>query len=580
MNEDSKFRALTPLDTIKLDNYNEALQFAFSSESVRNIALSGPYGSGKSSVILSYEKSEAGKNKRFIHISLAKFHEPLPSDEELSANADGSPALPKTATGNNKDNQYTVNVLEGKILNQLLHQIEPKKIPLSEFKVKRERSQGFFALQSAFALVFAILIFYVTKFDSWTSVVQSITESGWLTTVLGWTATPHCRLASGVLCVLLAGIGLYLMLKNHTFQRVLKKIDIKGVEMELFENSEDSFFDKHLNEVLYLFRKVDADAIVFEDLDRYNIALIFEKLREINDLIYRSGYRKKKKCKDSGQPLRFLYLIRNDVFTSVERSKFFDFIIPIVPVMDTTNSCDMLLQEFRAVGLDMRFNRRFLQDISLYLSDMRMVRNIVNEYLIYDGRLGMDQEQIEGCTEIHKSEKLDVASIPEIKQVTRNADRQLAMIIYKNLYHADFDLLHQRRGYVYALIQNGDKLRQAQKETSMEEIKNLRERLAAAEQEVLQDIDELNALFFLLTERVTTVDGQDVSSLSRKALVKQVLEAKSRIDYAISYSTQILPLETVQTRKEKMENDKEYKRRVQIILDKDEAFQKKCNERI
>ena len=70
---------------------------------------------------------------------------------------------------------------------------------------------------------------------------------------------------------------------------------------------------------------------------------------------------------------------------------------------------------------------RFLQDVSLYLGDMRLVSNIVNEYSVYHGRLGGSG-------------------------LTIKPDQQLARVIYKNLYPGDFDLLQKGRGYVYALF--------------------------------------------------------------------------------------------------------------------------------
>ena len=54
---EDKFQSLTPSDTIDLHHYQEALDYVFSSHDIRNIALTGSYGSGKSSVIRSYERS-------------------------------------------------------------------------------------------------------------------------------------------------------------------------------------------------------------------------------------------------------------------------------------------------------------------------------------------------------------------------------------------------------------------------------------------------------------------------------------------------------------------------------------------
>ncbi|MFR1060992.1 MAG: hypothetical protein ACLSEY_11190 [Enterocloster sp.] len=61
-------------------------------------------------------------------------------------------------------------------------------------------------------------------------------------------------------------------------------MNLQGNEIEIFEERDDSYFDKYLNEVLYLFENADADVIVFEDMDRFNANRIFERLREVNTL--------------------------------------------------------------------------------------------------------------------------------------------------------------------------------------------------------------------------------------------------------------------------------------------------------
>ena len=54
----------------------------------------------------------------------------------------------------------------------------------------------------------------------------------------------------------------------------MKKLNIQGNEFEIAGDNEDSYFDKYLNEVIYLFEKSDVDAIIFEDIDRYEISEI------------------------------------------------------------------------------------------------------------------------------------------------------------------------------------------------------------------------------------------------------------------------------------------------------------------
>lgn len=98
---------LKPLTPVVLDeeqkgllayqNYENVLDEAFECEDVCNIALAGPYGAGKSTIMHTYESEHA--EKECIHISLAKF------DTEVDGKG------------------YTQKELEVKIINQLIHQI-------------------------------------------------------------------------------------------------------------------------------------------------------------------------------------------------------------------------------------------------------------------------------------------------------------------------------------------------------------------------------------------------------------------------------------------------------------------------
>ena len=153
-------------------------------------------------------------------------------------------------------------------------------------------------------------------------------------------------------------------------------MNFKGAEIEIFESKDDSYFDKYLNEVLYLFEKTDVDAIVFEDMDPFEMNHIFERLREINTLVNLHLQAEKK-------TLKFLYLLRDDVFVSKDRTKFFDYIIPIVPVVDGSNSYDQFIEHLKNNNLQNELDSKFLQGLSLYVDDMRLLKNICNEFLVY-----------------------------------------------------------------------------------------------------------------------------------------------------------------------------------------------------
>lgn len=90
------FEKLTPTSDGNIDVYESAIDFVFNEPDVRNVAISGAYGAGKSSVLAAYKKKH--KDFKFVHISLAHFQ---------NAEDQNEAGLKEC-------------VLEGKILNQLL----------------------------------------------------------------------------------------------------------------------------------------------------------------------------------------------------------------------------------------------------------------------------------------------------------------------------------------------------------------------------------------------------------------------------------------------------------------------------
>lgn len=87
---DLGYRDLAPLDNISDKNtYIEALDWAVNNPKIKNIALTGPFGFGKSSIIQSYKKSR--KYLRIVNVSLAAFQEN--TAEENKAGANGSDAI-------------------------------------------------------------------------------------------------------------------------------------------------------------------------------------------------------------------------------------------------------------------------------------------------------------------------------------------------------------------------------------------------------------------------------------------------------------------------------------------------------
>lgn len=456
------FERLTPTDNLDLNVYEEAIDYVFNNPDVRNVAISGAYSAGKSSVLASYKKKHS--NLHFLHISLAHFQS---SDQE-------------------DEPEVKESILEGKILNQLIHQIPSDKIPQTNFRVKRKISLASVIKSTLESISLLTAIIYFLFFDSWRSYVSAL-PTNWLKSILELSAHPYALMVDGIIIIALSSFIIYGLIKIQKNKNIFRKLNLQGNEIEIFEESDDSYFDKYLNEVLYLFENVDADVIVFEDMDRFNANKIFERLREVNTLVNIQLQKENKKDK---RILRFFYLLRDDIFVSKDRTKFFDYIIPIVPVVDSSNSYDQFISHFKKGGFFEKFDESFLQGLSLYIDDMRLLKNIYNEFVIYFNRLNI--------TEL-------------------DCNKMLAIIAYKNLFPRDFADLQLNQGFVCTLFNNKEQFIAEEVKRLSEKISEIGHKIELAKNEHLKTIKELDAVFedkkrtayYNLRQELSAADAKD-----------------------------------------------------------------------
>lgn len=427
------FEKLTPIDNVDMNVYENAIDFIFENNDIKNVAITGAYSSGKSSVLASYKKKH--QELQFMHISLAHFDTP---DQEETKEP----------------------VLEGKILNQLIHQIPSDKIPQTNFRVKKKLDNKNIKQMKHTVICFLVATIYFVRFDTWKNYVSALPDSC-SKHILMITTHPYALIADGVLILMLLSSFIGWLIGIQKNRNILHKVNLQGNELEIFEESNDSYFDKYLNEVLYLFENTDADVIVFEDIDRFGANIIFERLREINTLA-------NLQLEKDNKVLRFFYLLRDDIYDSKDRTKFFDYIIPIVPVVDSSNSFNQFIKHFENTEIYERLDESFLQGLSLYIDDMRLLKNIYNEFIIYFNRLNI--------TEL-------------------NCNKMLAIITYKNIFPRDFANLQLNRGFVYTLFSKKENFITAEITEINKRIDKIQKRIASSENEYLVSIRELDAVF-------------------------------------------------------------------------------------
>nr|WP_228271894.1 P-loop NTPase fold protein [Acinetobacter soli] len=303
----NQYLSLTPITSADEDNaYSDMLKFALSQNKTNNIAITGPYGSGKSSVLQTFQKKHP--QWKYLNISLATFKDEL---EVENANS----------------KEIEIEAIEKSILQQLFYSVDQKTLPRSRLKrivtVKTRELIANTLFIFLWAFLALVVFFPQSIFFEKFSILASSDQLA-ITT-------------ASLLFLLFCIVGLFTGIK---YIEKLKELKLKFQDTEITLNNEksESILNKHLDEILYFFERTKFDVIIIEDLDRFENSEIFIRLRELNTLINNS--------KQVNRPIVFLYAIRDNMFKDKDRSKFFDFIIPIIPVINPTNAYDLIRKNY------------------------------------------------------------------------------------------------------------------------------------------------------------------------------------------------------------------------------------------
>ena len=354
--------------------YVEKLEQAVRNPKVRNIALTGSYGTGKSSVI-------QGLIER-IH-----------SSKELKKIRPITISLPTIQVADESDfkNDRTDRI-QRDIVKQLLYRSNPRKMRGSQYR----------RITHVTAPQRVITCFIVAAF---------LTFTFWLLAKPDW----HWHWSQGgslwgywqpaAVQTILWGLTLYIdwMWANKP---ALKGLQLGPAKLEL-EKNDSSYFDKYLNEIIYYFEVSGTNLVIFEDLDRFNDPYIFDALHELNELINIS-LGQERFIEQKNPPVKFLYATRDSIFEhktkgilkdsnaryshqfEIEnRTKFFDVIVPIIPFSTSRNAYECLTQllEDSDFPVKIEIERKLREIVGSEVSDYRLLANIVSEFQIFTERI-------------------------------------------------------------------------------------------------------------------------------------------------------------------------------------------------
>lgn len=476
-------RHLGPInDSIFEENYEPFLNYAFETPEIHNIAITAPRGAGKSSVLNTY-LTKKGKNNEVLNITVGSFEKNEPN---VQADVRTRPVVHVVLNdSDNKDSKNLGQEIETKILNQIIQQIDPKTIPESRFHIDREHNPKKTRLRALFVSIAFICVVYLTLFSNYDrkSVFVEFQNNPFTQKVMNFLYNPITLIVVLLILAIVVFSGVIVFFKNYTNKRI-PKFTLKDCSLDPVDDNQDTIFNKYLDEILYMLMRSGFKTLIFEDLDRLNDYTIWEKLREINIILnkrinifqrreaaaeQKKAIRKKKReniiliklylkiknyiqsknarnkqyanqqAESNGKPshIKFIYVMNDSLFKSKDRVKFFDYIIPIIPVVDKSNSMDKLMDISKKY---FKLSQSFLGSINNYIDDMRLIYNVFNEMSVYKMQLNPTQGNAE--------ELID--------------DKLFAFVLYKNMLPNDYEQFQYYDGIVYKILSKFEAIRQTE----------------------------------------------------------------------------------------------------------------------
>ncbi len=501
--DDSKFLKLTANKNLKEDIYFKALKYAIEDKDIHNIAITGPYGSGKSSVLDSFFKSVEGKDSP-VRISLAHFcTNGNTTEDKISNDNPNTPGNIEVKYQNKdlgssdkvtNDKEKTEREVERNIIQQIFYQIPREQTIYSKIsrvrnlKCSKRKEYSVFLMVVILCLLWSPILFSSLKenieFLKSNSLVVFFENIVW--------TSPIQYINIPVLIFLIHALyegGHYAVYFSR--KGSIKKLKINSHEIELNQNQTESVLTSNMDELIYLFEASRRKVVIIEDLDRFENINLFTKLRELNTLLNQSP-----EIKESGS-INFIFAVRDDLFPdSHQRTKFFDFIIPIVPYVNSNNSRDKLLDLMAGAGFDkenLPISQKYIRNIGYYIYDMRLLANVVNEFKIYIDKVN----------------------------ISHNLEQVFSMILYKNLFPEDFNKLHQKEGLLWDIFNS--------KKQNIIELQR---------SEIDKKIDSIHKQ----VKNIEVEEKEDIKSLQKEYIFEILIECNNRnIKYFQKNNISVLP---------------------------------------
>lgn len=415
--------------------YKNYLEKIFQNPKICNIAVTGNFGVGKSSVVHTFDRNRHDTffqrfyKKEFLYVSLANFRNwktvllDVNASQTKEQQGDGD-------YGDTEDGQEDMgqDALERELLCQILSACNGAHLTDKNGNVIHMKKRKVIVYLITIASALMIGCIYSISFSEQVSLAIELLAERFPFGMFLWLVQNSQILYAFLYWI--AGIGVVIVLSRlclWLFSHArLKEIQIETTyaKASIETTTGATYLDEHKWQMIHalesIANKIDF-TVVFEDMDRLdkeNERGLYAQLREINRLLNMGLKTIMPKNK-----FRFLYLTKDEVFEQQD-TKFFDCIMPIVPSLSEKGLIERMAKNYLPmVGIYMNYNdenvnRRpdyYFKDAGMFLNDYRMIYAILNEYQVFaaiNERRGL----------LNEEKKLNL----------------LAMVIYKRLCPDDY----------------------------------------------------------------------------------------------------------------------------------------------
>lgn len=393
----------------RIQPYIDNLDIAMKDSTVRNIAIFGKFGAGKSTVINTFLKEKEDHVTSYAKSISGCYHGLKDHISSVCGKLQSDEIRPLklstatfTRTNETSENNEWVDV-ERNLVQQMLYRPRNKDLPNSKFR-KIESSSRIKWI--SFSTLLSIILISTSLLTGWGNLLRSFFSGETLTDV----KVLLFLVSAFLFAFLLVMVAWYLPPLFSSAKLFLGK-------NELLISDGRSAFNEYLDEIIYFFSRTKYNLVIFEDIDRADDLNIFEHLRELNQILNSNRTIQEKYQVDTDVPaIKFLYAVKEDLFdnqmlsnhdnklqTSLDEdipdnpvsnevlqdrdsiiseatTKFFDWTLTVLPRVSAANASEFLMGSF--VNPTDEF-KNYLRGVGGYFEDIRTLENSINDLKLY-----------------------------------------------------------------------------------------------------------------------------------------------------------------------------------------------------